>query len=316
MKSFTLVETIVAIFIFAILMVIVSALVVTLYRTESYQWQQSLAISEARRGMDIMIKEIREAREGENGTYPIEYAGDKEFIFYSDIDNDGEVERVRYFLGEINSETLIQECESSQKGGTCSVTFSDFLSENLQTAQVTVSVRGDLGQGNEFVEIFGDSQGLATSCQTGCTNCSLNWEGTQVVDVTSLASDNSISFLADASWKVDPICPYAFQARFELSFTEELPGTELKKGVIDPQGYPPTYPQDQEKITTITPYVRNAPPIFEYFDQNGNKIDDYPARLSDTKVMKVFLVVNIDPNRPPTEYQLESFVQLRNLKEE
>jgi hypothetical protein len=26
------------------------------------------------------------------------------------------------------------------------------------------------------------------------------------------------------------------------------------------------------------------------------------------------LVVNVNPNRPPTEYQLQSFVQLRNLK--
>ena len=50
--------------------------------------------------------------------------------------------------------------------------------------------------------------------------------------------------------------------------------------------------------------------------KNGNKITDYPARLKDTKMMKVYLVVNIDPNRPPNEFELESSVQLRNLKNE
>ncbi len=32
--------------------------------------------------------------------------------------------------------------------------------------------------------------------------------------------------------------------------------------------------------------------------------------------MKVYLVVNVDPNRPPQDFELESFVQLRNLKVE
>jgi len=315
MKSFTLVETIIAVFIFTLLMIVISAMVVTLYRTKTYQWEQALAISEARRGIEIMVKEIREAREGENGSYPIEYAGDKEFIFYSDVDNDGRVERIRYFLGEVNSQTLTRECESFEKGGSCSVSFSNFFTSNLKSAQVKVSLKGDLGRANEIIEIFAEGQKLATLCQSGCTDCPSNWEGTASFDVTSLALDNSISFSADASSRVDPLCPYAFKAKFEFSFTEEIQGTELKKGVIKPLGSPPTYPSDQERITTITSFVRNAPPIFEYFDQAGNKIEDYPARLTETKVMKVFLVVNVDPNSPPNEYQLVSFVQLRNLKE-
>jgi hypothetical protein len=106
----------------------------------------------------------------------------------------------------------------------------------------------------------------------------------------------------------------SFKARFELTVTQEVQTTQLKKGVIKATGTPPNYPLDQEKVKVITSYVRNNPPIFEYFDENGNKIEDYPARLKDTKVMKVFLVVNVDPNRPPNEYQLESYVQLRNLK--
>ncbi|GAH01061.1 unnamed protein product, partial [marine sediment metagenome] len=42
----------------------------------------------------------------------------------------------------------------------------------------------------------------------------------------------------------------------------------------------------------------------------------YPARLVDTKLMKVFLIVDVDPNRSPKGFELESYAKLRNLKEE
>src|SRR3990167_3437860 len=40
------------------------------------------------------------SRAGDNGSYPLEIAGDWEIIFYSDIDYDGNAERVRYFLAD------------------------------------------------------------------------------------------------------------------------------------------------------------------------------------------------------------------------
>jgi type II secretory pathway pseudopilin PulG len=319
MKSFTLIETIVVILIFTLLMGAVSASVVLLYRTYGYTWEQSIAIDEARRGIETMVKEIREARSGEDGSYPIEYAGDKEFIFYSDIDGDGKTERVRYFLGKISSETQSQKCVTFTAGGSCSVNFSNFITGTLKSAQVKVSVEGDLGASNEYVEIFADGIKFGNLCQTGCTDCAGTWQGTATFDVFSQAEDNNITFLADATSRVDSNCSWEepnhkMKANFEFSFSQEVQGTEFKKGVIEPTGIPVTYPLDQEKVSVITSYVRNIPPIFEYFDQNGNKIEDYPARLKDTKVMKVYLVVNVDPNRPPQDFELKSSVQLRNLK--
>jgi len=322
MKSFTLIETLVAIFVFALTMGAVSGFVIMAYRTQSYTWQQSIAIDEARRGIETMVKEIREAKEGDDGSYPIELAGDKEFIFFSDIDNDGKTERVRYFFGTVNSGSQIKECQTSIQGGSCNVSFSNFLQGTLKSAQVKVSVDGDLGQNKEYVEIFADSQKLADLCKTGCSDCLGTGQGTQTFDVTNFASDNLISFIADASSDVGPPCPsplsYTMKAIFEFSFTEDVSAFayEFKKGLIKPVGSPPTYPSDQEKITILTSYIRNVPPIFEYFDQNGNKLVDLPARLKDTKVMEVYLVVNVDLNRPPNEFELKSAVQLRNLKAE
>ena len=313
-KGFTLIETIVVIFVFSILMEGITMAILSLYRTHTYEWQQSLAVEEAKRGVETMVREIREARQGEDGSYPIELAGDKEFIFYSDIDGDGKTERVRYFLGEIDTKTYIQECQSSQRGGSCSVSFSNFLNGNLKKAEIKISVQGDLGASNEYIDIYLDGKNLTTICKSGCTDCPGSWQGTQVFDVTSNASDNLLNFSAQASSAVDPSCPFSFKVKFELTITQEIQGQELKKGVIKATGFPPTYPQENEEIFVLSSYVRNSPPIFEYYDGNGNKIEEYPARLKDTKVMKIFLVVNVDPQRPPTEYQLESFVFLRNLK--
>lgn len=323
MKGFTLIETLLTIAIFTLAMGIVTGFIVMLYRTQSYGWEQSTAIDEARKGIETMVKELREAKEGDDGSFPIEKAEDKEIIFYSDIDKDAQTERVRYFLGTVSSGSQVQKCVTYTSGGACDRTFSNFLNGNLISAQVKVSVEGDLGMSNEYVEIFADGQHLGDLCRTGCADCAGAWQGTAIFDVLSQASDNSILFRADASSRVDSNCSWEepnhkMKAYFELSWTEEIigAGNEFKKGVIDPTEPPVSYPLDQEKVSVLSSYVRNAPPIFEYFDANGNKIIDYPARLVDTKLMKVFLVININPNRPPHDFELESSVQLRNLKAE
>ena len=312
--GFSLIETIVVIFVFSILMEGITMAVLSLYRTHTYEWEQSLAVEEAKRGVETMVREIREARQGEDGSYPIELAGDKEFVFYSDIDGDGKAERVRYFLGYIETKTYIQECQSLQKGGSCSLSFSNFLSGNLKKAEIKISAQGDLGASNEYIDIYLDGKKITTICKSQCTDCPGSWQGTQVFDVTSDALDNSLNFSAKATSQVDPSCPFSFKVKFELTVTQEIQGQELKKGVIKATGFPPRYPLENEEISVLSSFVRNSPPIFEYYDQNGNKIEEFPARLKDTKVMKIFLVVNVDPQRPPTEYQLESFVFLRNLK--
>jgi len=316
--GFTLIETLVALFVFVATMGAVSAFVVMAYRTYGYTWQQSIAIEEARRGVEVMVKEIREARSGDDGSYAIEKAGDKEFIFYSDIDKDNEVERVRYFLGTVNSGSETQQCQTQLNGGSCSVSFSDFLKGTLISAALKVSVDGDFGASNEYAEIFVDGTKCGDICRTGCSDCPAAWQGTTTFDVTGQASDNFIQFSADATRKVDPLCPHSMKVKFEFSFTEDLGGFDhqFKKGVINPTtiGFPVSYPLDQEEIFLLSSYVRNTPPIFEYFDDQGNKIEDYPARLVDTKLMKVYLVINVDPNRPPQDFELESSVQLRNLK--
>jgi type II secretory pathway pseudopilin PulG len=206
MKSLTLIETLVTIAIFALVMGVVSSFIVMGYRTQSYAFQQSRAIAQARKGIETMVKEIREAKGGDDGSYIIEKADDFEFVFYSDIDNNGKTERVRYFIE----------------------------------------------------------------------------------------------------------------------------GTDFKKGVIEPTGWPIRYPLENEEVFILSQYVRNQPPIFKYY--NGDWLGEAycqanptakvcldnplptPTRLKDTKLMHLYLVINVNPNRPPQDFELISDVQIRNLK--
>jgi hypothetical protein len=288
------------------------------YRTHSYTFQQSFAVGEARKGIETMVKEIREARLGEDGSYPIALTENKEFVFFSDIDKDGEVERVRYFLGTAGSGEETGECQTYSDGGSCNVNFSGFLQGELTSAEVKVSVDGDFGWNNqEYADIYADGNYLGRICRTGCSDCPDSWEGDQTFDVSEWAADDNVTFLADSNWRVNAICSHAMKAKFELSFTEEISGQDhqFKKGVINPSGEPASYPSEQEEIWTLSSYVRNAPPIFRYFDEEGQELTETPARLADTKMMEVYLIVNVDPNRAPDDFELRSAVQLRNLEE-
>jgi len=320
-KGFSLIETIVAISIFSLILVAIFGSALILYRTYDYNWQQAIAVEEARRGVENMVQELRMARTGENGSYALEKAEDKEIVFYSDIDGDGKTEKVRYFLGTISNGQQSKECQSTIRGGTCTVTFSNFLAGNLISAQLTVSAQGNLGRSNEYVTIYADNNNLDNICTSGCYDCSGSWQGTKVFDVTNYTSDNYVTFLARASSAVDPICPFSMKVKFDLSWTEDISSLvhELKKGVTKPvisQNGEVIYPENEEKISIITSYVRNTPPIFEYFDENGNKIESSQSRLLDTKLIKVHLVVNVNPNSPPNQFELESYAQIRNLKKE
>ncbi len=196
-KGFTLIESIMTVVIFSIVMLLMAEFIIQGYHDYRYDFEQMEAINEARRGVETAVQEIREAKIGDDGSYPLELADDNQLIFYSDINADGKTERVRYFL------------------------------------------------------------------------------------------DNHT----------------------------------LKKGIIEPSGSPISYPTNQEQIKIISRYVDNpiGTPIFTYYngdwpqDTTNNPLPT-ATRLIDTKLIHFHLIINVNPNRAPNNFNLESDVQIRNLK--
>ncbi len=321
--GFTIIETLIVIFVFTLITGALSGLLIMAYRNYGYIFQQAQAIDEARKGIKTMIKEIREARFGDEGSYPIERADNKEFIFYSDVDDDGDTERVRYSLGTVSAGEQTQECVSFGSGGFCDTVFSNFLSGDLEYAEVKLYLEGDLGLASEYVEIFADGTKLGDACISGCSDCAEAWQGVAIFDVTSQAEDDYIQLTADSSSEVGAFCDWvesdhSIKVKFVFSWTEDMPesSNEFKKGIIEPTAPPIQYPLSQEKVYTISSYVRNSPPIFRYFDENGQEITDRAERLRNTKTIELYLIINVNPYRTPEEFELKSSVQLRNLKEE
>ena len=154
------------------------------------------SFNEASIGIEALVRELRTAKYADNGAYPLELANDQEIIFYSNIDADPQIERVRYYLT----------------------------------------------------------------------------------------------------------------------------GNQLNRGITQPTGTPAQYISANEQVNLVINHIQNnTNPIFYYYngdwpaDTTHNPLPA-PARLADTKLIRVALTVNPKPSRPQAQFSLESSAQIRNLK--
>lgn len=97
-RGMSLLEITITIAIFTMAMLIVFMYTIQGYRVNRFAIQQADALEHARRGIETMVREMREASASDIGSYPIAAAGSQSFSFYSNIDLDNNVEKIRYFL--------------------------------------------------------------------------------------------------------------------------------------------------------------------------------------------------------------------------
>ncbi len=97
-KGFTLLELIIAMFIFSAIAAGTVLFFIFYLNSYSFSIEEVQAIGKAQHGLTTIIREIREARMGEDGAWPILAAEDNSFIFFADVTNDGRSDRVRYFI--------------------------------------------------------------------------------------------------------------------------------------------------------------------------------------------------------------------------
>lgn len=97
-RGLTLVEMIVVIALVTLVGAGMLSAIQYFYRGNSYVFEAASSVDSARRGIAIALSSLREASYGEDGTYPITVAGTSTVTFYSDIDADGGIERVRFVL--------------------------------------------------------------------------------------------------------------------------------------------------------------------------------------------------------------------------
>ncbi len=98
----TLIDVIVAISIFTIGIGALSLFFINIWRQNSYALEMGQAAMSASRGVNEMVRYIREARQSDNGAYPVVSASDNDLVIYCDYDRDGKAERLRFYKSGTN----------------------------------------------------------------------------------------------------------------------------------------------------------------------------------------------------------------------
>ena len=82
----------------SLLMFTIGSSISSFYSYNSYTIAQSYEVSQARRGIESLVRDIREMTYADDGTFPLAVMETDNIGFYSDIDRDDSVEYVEYGL--------------------------------------------------------------------------------------------------------------------------------------------------------------------------------------------------------------------------
>lgn len=108
-SGFSLIETLIVFSIFLLLLDSIWVVYKDTDKTNTILSGNLNAQMEVRRSFALMTASIRSASPSSIGAYPIEAASSTAFIYYSDIDDDGLKERIRFFLsGHLLKEGIIK----------------------------------------------------------------------------------------------------------------------------------------------------------------------------------------------------------------
>ncbi len=97
-KGFTLIEIIVVMAIMSGIVFVISVFTLDISEFQIFVGESLEVEQEVHQAFGVMIPEIRSVGPSGNGGYPISVASSSSFSFYSDINNDGLFDQVRYFL--------------------------------------------------------------------------------------------------------------------------------------------------------------------------------------------------------------------------
>lgn len=159
--------------------------------------------------------------------------------------------------------------------------------------------------------------GMASTAASRATNkMVIQLRGAQQADngAYSLKSGDDFDFVFYANVDAD-------SAVERVHYFLDLATDQLKLGVTDPTpGNPVSYQVGDGNVTIVANYVVNESdaPVFYYYNENypGDAVNNplaTPASVSQIRMIRVHLYVNINPLHAPDNINIESFVDLRNL---
>jgi len=95
-----------------------------------------------------------------------------------------------------------------------------------------------------------------------------------------------------------------------------LDGANLMRGVINPEGEPLEYLEENESISLVAHYINNAGgAIFFYFDGDNNIIENPTENVSSIRLIRTSFSINPNFSLSDQDFVLTSDIQIRNLKD-
>ena len=97
-RGFSLVEIVVVVGILGVIMLAISSFQVNVITNNKYSQDSLSSAQDARSILSVIVRELRSASPGNDGSFAIAQAATNTIVFYSDTDGDGLKEKIRYFV--------------------------------------------------------------------------------------------------------------------------------------------------------------------------------------------------------------------------
>jgi len=138
-SGLTLVEALVVVALFTLLMGVIMMSVVHFYSFNAYTLAQAYQVQDARRGLERLVRDVREMTFADDGTFPLARMEEHLVGFYSDIDRDDSVEYVEYEVDGLLLEKRVYNATGSPPVYNTSPDEMYTLSEHVQNSIQDVS---------------------------------------------------------------------------------------------------------------------------------------------------------------------------------
>jgi type II secretory pathway pseudopilin PulG len=96
-RGMSLVEVIIAMGIMILFSFVIPEIFLSSFRSQKIVFDQLEAQRQGRRTLQDFVNEFRASSYSSIGAYPIEVASTTEIVFYSNLDNNGYIEKIRYY---------------------------------------------------------------------------------------------------------------------------------------------------------------------------------------------------------------------------
>lgn len=130
LRGLTFIEMLVTLALTTIVMVAIVDSILFFYRANTATLEQAYQVEEARRGAELLVRDVREAVYGDDGAYPLATMASSSIVFYSDTDLDGAIERISYRLIDTTLYRNVLDPAGNPPtytGGGVTTTVSDFV---------------------------------------------------------------------------------------------------------------------------------------------------------------------------------------------